>query len=187
MSSYVFSRLTNKLTTKLYALVIACMSIPIHITYVPLFLMAKKFGTYDSIIGLIVPYVTFYLPISTFIMTGFMRNIPHEMEEAARIDGCTLSQTFYRIIVPLSKPGLVTIAIYDAIYIWNEFSLALILTQSTVSRTIPMAIWDFKAEFTVNIPGIMAVLTLAAIPMIIAFAIGQDKLVKGMMAGAVKG
>jgi ABC-type sugar transport system, permease component len=187
MSGYIFARLTTKVTQKLYGIVVACMSIPVHVAFIPIFILTKKMGTYDSIWGLVGPYIAFYLPISVFILTGFMKGIPKEMEEAAIIDGCSLYQTFYRIIVPLSKSGLTTIAIYDSVYIWNEFSFALILTQSPASRTLPLAIWDFKGEFSTDIPMVLTVLTLSAIPMIIAFCIGQDKLVKGMMAGAVKG
>ena len=187
LASYVFARLTNRVTAKLLSVVVACMSIPIHVACIPLFILTQNMNTYDTIIGLAGPYIAFYLPISIFILTGFMRGIPSEIEEAALIDGCSFYQIFLKIILPLSKPGIATIVIYDSVYIWNEFSFALILTSTMRSKTLPLAISDFKGEYTMNVPLIMAVLTLCAIPMIIAFCIGQDKLVKGMMAGAVKG
>lgn len=187
LASYVFARLESKWTNRLLAVVVACMSIPIHIAFIPVFILTQKFHTYDTIFGLVGPYIAFYLPISIFILSGFMKGIPKELEEAALIDGCSYYQIFARIILPLSKPGIATIAIYDSVYIWNEFSFALILTSSMKSKTLPLAISDFKGEYTMNVPLIMTVLTLCAIPMIIAFCIGQDKLVKGMMAGAVKG
>ena len=187
MASYVFSRLMNGVIRKVFAIVVACMSIPIHIAFIPVFILTQGMHTYDTVWGLIGPYIAFYLPISVFMLTGFMEGIPKEIEEAAVIDGCSYFQIFTKIIFPLSKPGLVTIAIYDSVYIWNEFSFALILTNTMASKTLPLSISDFKGEYTMNVPLVMTVLTMCAIPMIVAFCIGQDKLVKGMVSGAVKG
>lgn len=187
MGAYVFSRMENKITKRIFSVVIACMSIPTHIAFIPVFILNKNLGTYDSIWALIPTYVAFQLPISIFMLSGFMKSIPREMEEAATIDGASIIKTFLRIIIPLSLPGLVTVAIYDGIFFWNEYSFALILTSTPASRTLPLAISDFKSEYTVDIPAVMAVLTLSVLPMLLAFSIGQKRLVKGMMAGAVKG
>jgi len=127
------------------------------------------------------------IPISVFILTSFMREIPKEIEEAAQIDGCNRYQMFFRIILPLSKPGLATLAIYNGVNMWNEFVFAYTLTQSAAHRTLPLAVWEFQGEFTMNTPMIMAVLTITVVPMIILYIFMQDKLVKGMTAGAVKG
>ena len=164
------------------------MSVPIHVTLLPIFMMAIKTGMYDKIWALIGPYVAFNLPISVFILVTFMSNIPKELEKAAEIDGCNKYRIFYNVMLPLSKPGLVTLAIYNGVALWNEFSFfALVLTQSTKNRTLPLALWEYQGQYTMNVPMIMAVLTISMLPMLVAFAIGQDKLIKGMMAGAVKG
>ncbi len=186
-ASYPFSRFKFKLNKPLFAIVVAAMAVPIHVTLLPVFQLTQKMGLYDSIFGLIGPYTAFNLPISVFILTSFMADIPKELEESAEIDGCGKFRTFFNIILPLSKPGLATLAIYNSVNMWNEFSFALVLTQSPKSRTLPLSIWEYQGQYQANIPLIMAVLTFSAIPMIIAFAIGQDKLIKGMMAGAVKG
>ncbi|MDL2206481.1 carbohydrate ABC transporter permease [Eubacteriales bacterium OttesenSCG-928-N13] len=186
-AAFVFARLKFKVTTALFGLVVACMSIPIHVAFIPVFILTKNIGLYDSIGALVGPYVAFNLPISVFILTGFMKLIPSEMEEAASIDGCSLFSTFFRIILPLSLPGLATLGIYNSINMWNEFSFAMVLTQSPNPRTLPLAIWEYQGEYTMDTPKIMTVLTLSAVPMVIAFIIGQDKLIKGMMAGSVKG
>lgn len=186
-ASYPLARFRFKLAKPIYGLIVACMSIPIHITLIPVFKMATSIGIYDSIWALIGPYVAFGVPISVFILTSFMREIPREIEESAEIDGCNKYQTFFRIILPLSKPGLSTLAIYNGVNMWNEFSFAYTLTQSQEHRTLPLAIWDFQGRYSMNMPMIMTVLTLTVIPMIIMFIIFQDKLVKGMTAGAVKG
>lgn len=186
-AAYPLSRMKFKLNKPIYAIIIACMSVPIHVTLLPIFIMTTKIGLYDSIWALIGPYVAFNLPISVFILVTFMSNIPKELEEAAEIDGCNKYKIFYYVMLPLSKPGLATLAIYNGVAIWNEFSFALVLTQSMANRTLPLAIWEYQGQYTMNVPMIMAVLTISMLPMIIAFIIGQDKLIKGMMAGAVKG
>ena len=142
---------------------------------------------YDSIWALIGPYVAIGIPISVFILTGFMKGIPTEIEEAASIDGCGKIKMFFTIILPMAKPGLSTLAIYNGVNMWNEFIFAYTLTQSRENRTLPLAVWEFQGQYSMNTPMIMAVLTLTVLPMIILFILAQDKLVKGMTAGAVKG
>ena len=186
-ASYPLSRFKFKLCDPIYALIIACMSIPIHITLIPVFRMMQKIHLYDTIWALIGPYVAFGVPISVFILTGFMRGIPKEIEESAEIDGCNKYQMFFKMILPLSTPGLSTLAIYNGVNMWNEFSFAYTLTQSAKNRTLPLAVWEFQGQYSMNMPMIMAVLTLTVLPMIILFIFMQDKLVKGMTAGAVKG
>lgn len=186
-ASYPLSRFKFKLANPIYALIVACMSIPIHITLIPVFKMSKDLGIYDSIWALIGPYTATAIPISVFILTSFMREIPVEIEESAQIDGCNKYQIFFSIILPLAKPGLATLAIYNGVNMWNEFSFAYTLTQSAENRTLPLAVWEFQGQYSMNTPMIMAVLTLTVIPMIILFIFAQDKLIKGMTAGAVKG
>ncbi len=186
-ASYPLARFQFKLANPIYGVIVACMSIPIHITLIPVFKMSKATGLYDSIAALIGPYVAFAVPISVFILTSFMKEIPKEIEESAEIDGCGKIQMFFSMILPLAKPGLATLAIYNGVNMWNEFSFAYTLTQSSANRTLPLAIWEFQGQYSMNIPMIMAVLTLSLLPMILMFIIFQDKLVKGMTAGAVKG
>ena len=186
-ASYPLARFKFKLAQPIYGLIVACMSIPVHITLIPVFKMSKATGLYDSIWALIGPYIAFAVPISVFILTSFMQEIPREIEESAEIDGCGKIQMFFSMILPLAKPGLATLAIYNGGNMWNEFSFSYTLTQSSPNRTLPLAIWEFQGQYSMNTPMIMAVLTLTLLPMIIMFIIFQDKLVKGMTAGAVKG
>ena len=186
-ASYPLARFKFKLAQPIYGLIVACMSIPVHITLIPVFKMSKATGLYDSIWALIGPYIAFAVPISVFILTSFMQEIPREIEESAEIDGCGKIQMFFSMILPLAKPGLATLAIYNGVNMWNEFSFAYTLSQSSPNRTLPLAIWEFQGQYSMNTPMIMAVLTLTLLPMIIMFIIFQDKLVKGMTAGAVKG
>ena len=186
-AAYPLSRMQFRLNRPIFSAIVAMMSIPIHITLIPVFVMSIRFGLYDSVYALIGPNVAFNLPMAIFILTAFMQSISREMEEAAEIDGCGKFATFFRIIFPLSKAGLATLGIYNGVVIWNEFIFAMTLTQSQEVRTLPLAIWQYQGQYTINIPMIMALLTLSSLPIILLYVFGQDKLVKGMMAGAVKG
>lgn len=186
-ASYPLSRFNFKLGKPIYGIIVACMSIPIHITLIPVFKMSQALKVYDSIVALIGPYVATAIPISVFILTSFMKEIPKEIEESAEIDGCNKFQMFFKIIFPLAKPGLATLAIYNGVNMWNEFSFAYTLTQSAKNKTLPLAVWEFQGQYSMNTPMIMTVLTLTVIPIILLFAFMQERLVKGMTAGAVKG
>lgn len=187
MAAYVFGRMQFRLNRPLFALIIAGLVVPIHVTLIPVYLLTTNIGLYDKIWALIGPYVAFSLPVSIFILTGFMREIPRELEEAARIDGCGPMRAFFSIILPLTRPGLATIAVFNAVSLWNEFVFAYVLTSSTEVRTLPLALWEFQGQYSSNIPAIMSVLVMSSLPLILAYALFQEQLVKGIMAGAVKG
>jgi raffinose/stachyose/melibiose transport system permease protein len=186
-AAYPLSRMKFKLNKPIFSLIVAAMSIPIHITLIPVFSMAIRFGFYDHLYALFGPYVAFNLPLSVFVLTAFMGGISREMEEAAEIDGCGKFSTFFRVILPLSRSGLATLAIYNGVVIWNEFSFVMVLTQSPKNYTLPLSVWQYQGQYTMDVPLIMALLVLASLPIILLYVFGQDKLVKGMMAGAVKG
>ncbi|MBQ9007771.1 MAG: carbohydrate ABC transporter permease [Clostridia bacterium] len=186
-AAYPLSRMKFKLRNLIYAGIVAMMSIPMHVTLIPIFKMTTSVGLYDKLISLLGPYVAFALPMSVFILTGFMMTIPKEIEESAEIDGCNKYNNFFQIILPLAKSGLSTLAIYNGVSMWNEFAFANTLLQSPAQKTLPLALGQFKGEHSLDMPMILAVLVLSALPMIILFIVFQDKLVKGMMAGAVKG
>ena len=187
MAAFAFARMRFRFNEALFGLIVAGMIVPIHITLVPIYLMTRDMGLYDSPFALVGPYVATSLPISIFILTEFMRQIPKELEEAARLDGCGPFAIFFKVFLPLSGPGLSTVAIYNAIMLWNEFIFAYVLTSSTSTRTLPLAIWDYQGQYSSNIPAILAVVTLTSLPLIVAYAFGQEKIVKGMMAGSLKG
>ncbi len=186
-ASYPLSRFKLKSGVYILAIIIACMSIPVHITLIPVFKLSTQAGIYDSIWALIGPYVAMSIPISVFILTGFMSQIPVEIEEAARIDGANVYKIFFMIIAPLSKAGLATLIIYNGVNMWNEFIFAYTLTQSIANRTLPLAVWEYSTQYVMNTPLILAVLVLTLLPMLILFAICKEHLIKGMTAGAVKG
>ncbi|MBQ4464161.1 MAG: carbohydrate ABC transporter permease, partial [Eubacterium sp.] len=176
-AAYPLSRFRFKMRKPIYMLIVAMMSVPIHVTMIPIFQMTIGMGLYDTIWALIPTNVAFALPISVFILVGFMEGIPRDLEEAADIDGCSKYKRFFKVILPLSTPGLSTLAIYNGVNIWNEFIFAFTLTQSNENRTLPLALWNYQGQYASNTAMIMACLTLSVLPMIILFIIMQDKLV----------
>lgn len=187
MAAYALARLKFRFNKPLFALIVAGMIVPLHITLVPIYLMTKTLGLYDTPFALIGPYVATSLPVSIFILAEFMRQIPRELEEAAELDGCGPFTIFRKLFLPLSGPGVATVAIYNGIGLWNEFIFAYVLTSSPGNRTLPLALWDFQGEYSSNIPAMLAVVTLTSLPLIVAYAFGQERIVKGMMAGSLKG
>lgn len=187
MASYPLARMRFRLNRTLFLLFTAGMMIPVHTTLIPLYVMTQKLGYIDTLYALLGPYVAFSLPISIFILTEFFREVPEEILEAARIDGCGSYRTFFAILLPLSTPALATVAIYNFIYVWNEFIFALVLTSSPRSQTLPLGLRAFYGEFMVNVPGMMAALTLTSLPVLIFYFLAQEKVIKGLTAGAVKG
>ncbi len=186
-AAYPLARMSFKLNALIYAMIVAMMAVPMHVTLIPIFKLTTSIGFYDSLKALIGPYVAFALPMSVFILTAFMKTIPREIEESAEIDGCNRYQNFFKMILPLSKSGLSTLAIYNGVSMWNEFAFANTLIISPQNKTLPLALGQFKGEHSMDIPIILSVLTLSVLPMITLFIVFQDKLVKGIMAGTVKG
>ncbi|MFB5663419.1 carbohydrate ABC transporter permease [Alteribacillus sp. HJP-4] len=187
LASYPLSRIKFKLNRPLLLLFVAGMMLPIHATLIPIFVLTQEMGIYDTLLALLGPYIAFSLPISIFILTQFMQEIPKELEEAAQIDGANHWKLFTKVIFPNLVPALSTIVIYNFVYLWTEFIFALILITSPGNMTLPLGLQDFYAELTVNVPGLMAALTLASIPVILLFLVAQEKVVKGLTGGALKG
>jgi multiple sugar transport system permease protein len=155
----------------------------------PLFDMWRTLGLYDTYPGLIIPYLTFALPLAIYTLVAFFREIPWELEQAAQVDGATPWQAFTKIILPLAAPGVFTAAILVFIFAWNDFVFAATLTSSDSSRTVPaaMAFFQGESQFTAPTGNIAAAAVLVTIPIIIFVLIFQRRIVAGLTAGAVKG
>ena len=155
----------------------------------PLFDMWRALGLYDTYPGLIIPYLTFALPLAIYTLVAFFREIPWELEQAAQVDGATPMQAFTKVILPLAAPGMFTAAILVFIFAWNDFVFAITLTSSDAARTVPAAIAFFQGEsqFTSPTGNIAAAAVLVTIPIIIFVLIFQRRIVAGLTSGAVKG
>ena len=189
MAAYATSRLdfTGKTLILSGALAVA-MFPPISIVG-SLFEMWRSLGIYDTWIGLIIPYMTFTLPLAIYTLSAFFREIPWELEQAAQVDGATPFQAFRKIIVPLAAPGVFTAAILVFIFAWNDFIFANTLTSTDAARTVPAALAFFTgaSQFEQPIGAISAASVVVTIPIIIMVLIFQRRIVAGLTAGAVKG
>jgi multiple sugar transport system permease protein len=189
MAAYAIARLNfpGKAIILGAALMIA-MFPPISIVG-PLYNMWRNLGLYNTWPGLIIPYLTFALPLAIYTLTTFFREIPWELEQAAQIDGATPFQAFRKVIVPLAAPGVATTAILVFIFCWNDFVFAVSLTSTSAAQTVPAALSQFSgaSQFTAPYGSIAAAAVVVTIPIIILVLIFQRRIVAGLTAGAVKG
>lgn len=187
LMSYSLAKLKINLRRSILFLMLLGLTVPIFIAVVPIFTMLRQVGLIDNIWGLLPPYLAFGLPFEVLILTGFFRRIPQEVIEAARIDGASELSIFVRIVLPLSLPVLITVAILDAVATWNELVVALVLLSSPGHRTVPLALLNFQGQFTTDFPGLCAGILIALLPILLAYGFLQRWIVSGLTAGAVKG
>jgi raffinose/stachyose/melibiose transport system permease protein len=160
--------------------------IPHSVLLVPLAILSRKLGVYNSQIGLSIIYAAVSIPWNTFFLRAFMETIPKELEEAAILDGASMWSVFRHVMIPLSQPSLATMATFHFLYAWSEFILALVLTGTTESRTLPVGISLLEGFFTSNEPGVAAGMIITIVPAVIVFAFLQRYIIKGITAGAIK-
>lgn len=184
---YFFARYQFRGRAFLYTMFLSGMLIPIHALLVPLFIQFKVIGLLDTRITLIFPYVGLGLPMAIFLMENFIHDIPHEIEEAAYIDGASLNRTLFEVILPVCKPIIATVVILSALSTWNEFSFALVLIKSDYLKTLPVGLTNFSSQYTIKYTQLMAALTIAILPVIIVYLIFNKRIMEGLIAGAVKG
>ena len=188
-TAYAIARLEFPGKRLILAGALAIAMFPPISTVGPLFDMWRALGLYDTWLGLIIPYLTFSLPLAIYVLVAFFREIPWELEQAAQVDGATPFQAFTKVIVPLAAPGVFTAAILVFIFCWNDFLFAISLTSSDASRTVPAALAFFTGEssFTQPTGSIAAAAVVVTIPIIVFVLFFQRRIVAGLTAGAVKG
>jgi len=188
-AAYAIARLEFTGRRLMLAGALAIAMFPPISTVGPLFDMWRTLGLYDTYPGLIIPYLTFSLPLAIYTLVAFFREIPWELEQAAQVDGATPFQAFRKVIVPLAAPGMFTAAILVFIFAWNDFLFAISLTSSDASRTVPAALAFFTgdSQFTQPTGSIAAAAVLVTVPIIIFVLFFQRRIVAGLTAGAVKG
>ena len=187
--AYAIARLEFPGKRLILAGALAIAMFPPISTVGPLFDMWRALGLYDTYAGLIIPYLTFSLPLAIYVLVAFFREIPWELEQAAQVDGATPFQAFTKVIVPLAAPGVFTAAILVFIFCWNDFLFAISLTSSDASRTVPAALAFFTGEsaFTAPTGSIAAAAVVVTVPIIVFVLFFQRRIVAGLTAGAVKG
>ena len=193
MAAWVICRNKTKWSTVIYMTFIASMTIPFQVVMLPLISTFRDVGKFigiqmlQSIPGIVFAYLGFGGAMTVFILTGFIKGIPYELEEAASIDGCSPEGTFFRIIFPMLKPTVTTVTVLNGMWIWNDYLLpSLMLGQNGKVKTLPVAVQAFIGSYVKQWDLILTAALLAMIPMIIIFLIAQKQIISGMVEGAIK-
>jgi len=189
LAAYAIARLEFKGKRLVLSLALAIAMFPVVALVGPLFDMWTTFGLFDTWPGLVIPYMSFTLPLAIWTLSAFFREIPWEMEQAAQVDGATTWQAFRKVIVPLAAPGVFTAAILTFFFAWNEFVLAISLTSTTSSRTVPAQLSYFVGPDPFNPPyaQLATASVIVTVPVIVIVLLFQRKIVAGLTSGAVKG
>ena len=190
MGSFALTRLTyrhKKLQNAMYLFLISGLMIPIYILLFPIYRINIVLGLVGKYISVILPLAASSISFNILMFVGFMKNFPTDLEEAAIIDGCNLPKLCIKISVPLLKPVLTTVAVFNLLYVWNEFPLEVTLIQNPAMRTISMGVSMFRGQYSIDYGGLVAGTLIILIPQLIFYGIFQKNLVEGITAGAVKG
>lgn len=159
------------------------LAIPLQATVIPIYLIIIKLHLYDSLLALILPSIAFAIPLSVLVLSNFIRDVPRELFESMRMDGASEWGMLWRLALPLTRPAIMTISVYNALTVWNGFLLPLVLTQSPDRRTLPLALWTFQGQYSVNVPAVLASVVLTTLPIVILYTIGRRQLLSGLTAG----
>jgi ABC-type glycerol-3-phosphate transport system permease component len=187
LAAYAFARLRFRGKRALLALVLAVSMFPQVALVSPLFVLLRALRLIDTFPGLVLPYLTFAMPLAMWLLVGFLRHLPRELEEAAMMDGASRTRTLVEIVAPLAAPGVATTAIVTFLYCWNEFLFALSFTLGPEHHTVPVAIALFRGQYQVPWGQILAAAVVATAPVVTVVIVFQRRIVQGLTEGAVKG
>ncbi len=188
LASYVFARMKFRFKNIIYYFFLAGLMFPTFIAMAPLFILSNQLGLTNSLLGLVLIYSAYSLAFTIFILTPFFKTIPKSLEEAAIIDGCGPFGVFFKVMLPLAKPGLFSAAIFNFVGIWNEYVIGLILVTETEMRTLPVALGNLMMviQYRTDFGALYAGIILSIIPVIIIYLLFQTQLMAGTTSGAVK-
>ncbi|WP_413992178.1 carbohydrate ABC transporter permease [Labrys okinawensis] len=186
MAAYAIARYEFRFSSLVLMFFLSGMTVPLKLAIIPLFIQLDTLHLIDTYAGLVLVYVAMGIPSAIFIMTGFLRSLPREMEESARIDGASEWKVMTAIMLPLARPALVIVAIQNAVPIWNDFFFPLILINSDDRKTLPQGLTVFMGEFTTNWGVLFTGLSLAALPITLLYLVLSRQFIAGITQGAVK-
>jgi ABC-type glycerol-3-phosphate transport system permease component len=186
MAAHCFARYRFRLNRVLYFLIFSTIILPPQITIIALFQILVQYGLYNSLVGLTLVYVSIQLPLTIYILESFFARIPTDLFDAARIDGYSEWEIFWRVSLPIAMPALSTIVILNTILLWNEFLYAVVLITDESNRTLPLGIQRFMGDQLEDVGMIATGLMIAIVPVVLIYIFFSEKLIQGMTAGAVK-
>lgn len=184
---YLLSRYRFRGRNLVYGVLMAAMMIPIYALIVPVFIQEKKLGLLNGRFSLIPIYVAMELPTAVFLIDSYLKGISVDMEDAASIDGASLPKTMFSVMMPICKPILSTVVILTFMHVWNEFAFAQVLISKEELKTIPIGLTYFTSQYSTSYTLLLAALAMATIPVLVIYLFFYNKIMEGMMAGAVKG
>jgi raffinose/stachyose/melibiose transport system permease protein len=187
LAAFAFARLSFPGREQLYTLFVLGLLFPVAIAILPLFILVRQLGLLDNPLGVALPQAAFGLPLTIVILRPFFRAIPVELEDAARMDGCNTFGFFWRIVLPLSRPALATVAVLAIVGSWNAFLLPLVVFSTSEQWTLPLGVMNFSSQYTSDTARVLAFTTLSMVPALIFYVIAERQIVGGLTAGAVKG
>lgn len=186
MAAYGVSRYAYRMRTTVYMLFLSGIMLPLKAAIIPLFILMKKLGFVDKPISVILIFIAMGLPSTIFILSGFMKTIPKDLEYAARIDGCNDWMIYRRIIMPVIAPAIALVTIYNAVPIWNDFFFPLVFLQNPAYKPLPLGLTNFFGQYSTDWSLLFTALTIAILPVLILYVFMAKYFIKGMTAGAVK-
>ncbi len=187
MAAFAFARLEFRGRDKLFAVFLIGLIIPIQGVLVPLFLLLKEIGLLYTYAGLVLSYVAWGLPLAIYVMRAFFLSLPRDLEDAARIDGCGLLGIYWRILMPIAKPAIATVAVFTALGVWNELLLVQLFIDEDTMRTLPCGLLGYSYQHQTRYDLVFAAVTMIALPMMLLYAVFQRWFIDGLTSGAVKG
>ncbi|MEO2131161.1 MAG: carbohydrate ABC transporter permease [Microbacterium sp.] len=189
MAAFALTRMVfrRKAQSSVRFYLLAGLAVPVYILLFPVYRLDLALGIFGTYWALILPYIAVTIPFNTLLMTGFLREFPSEIEEAAIIDGVGLWRLCWSVVLPLMRPVIATLLIFNVVYVFNEFPFASILINNPDMVTVSLAVSRFQGQYTVDYGGMMAAATLVLLPQVIIYALFQRQIIAGMTVGAVKG
>jgi raffinose/stachyose/melibiose transport system permease protein len=185
--AYGISRREKPFALALYLLFVSGMLVPVQMIVLPLFIFLKAIGLFGTLFALILPYIALGLPLGVLILTPLVATLPRDLGDAARVDGATELQIFWRVILPLMRPGLASIAILNGVWMWNDFFIPLIISVKSSTQTLPVGIMSFVGVYSTEWGLVFASVVVSAAPIVIAYLAMTRQFVAGLTAGALKG
>ena len=187
MAAFAIARMRWKLSKYVMTYFMLGMMIPVHCVLIPLFVRFSGWHLTNSLIGLVIPYTTFALPMTIFLLTGFFENMPKELLEASIIDGCSIYRCFGRVALPLAKTGMFVAGLMTFVANWNELLLAMVFISDPEKKTLPVTLTYFVGPYSTNYVQMFAAIIIAIAPTIIVYSLFSNQIVEGLTVGAVKG
>jgi raffinose/stachyose/melibiose transport system permease protein len=187
MAAYAIVRAGDqRLLRSVNSLFLMGLAIPLQAAIIPIYLIIIRLHLYDTLLAIILPSIAFAIPLSVLVLSNFIRDVPKELFDSMRVDGASEWATLWHLAFPLTRPALVTVSIYSGLAIWNGFLLPLILIQSPEQRTLPLALWNFQGQYSINVPAVLASVVLTTLPILILYVVGRRQLLSGLTAGFSK-